>query len=207
MIALQRAVAATARGFFDPRPPPLCVDLDGVLAFLLEASLGALNAHFGTSYQPSAASHYNFEDYLPGEQRSWLLALFARPAFYATLAPDYRGLDALTELADASARPWFVSDRPANTEGVSRAWLDHWHVPVTRLICGPGSKAAIAARYPGATFIDDDPAKVGLAERGARVWLLARPWTRSVRAAGVTVFARWSDVVLAARAWDVGRAG
>src|SRR5579875_3827578 len=77
-----------------PQPPPLIrptlmFDIDGVLAFLTELAITALNARFGTELVVSDVPWYWIEDHLPPAQGRWLVDFFAQPITYANLAPDY----------------------------------------------------------------------------------------------------------------------
>jgi len=181
--------------------PTLLFDIDGVLAFLAHTILTAVNARFGTSYAIDDMRRYWVESWLPPEQGDWLADRFDEPDFYATVAPDYRAVDALLQLYARVFRVVIATDRPASAADVTRAWLARYGVSFDELVVdGPGSKATVAARHdeddPLIVF-DDDPRKwLELPRPGVEVWSPRRVWTPNEAGLfNVTVFDSWPAVV------------
>lgn len=164
------------------RPAVVC-DIDGVLGFLTESAVTALNAHFGLSIVVSDMQSYWIEDTLPAVQRQWLTAQFTKGVFYANVAPDYSAIAALTALHAAGLHVTVASDRPPETtRQATMAWLSKWRVPSDEVVLnGRGGKVATLAPYGPqrpAVLIDDDPAKaLTVARPGVQVWSPQRPWT------------------------------
>lgn len=184
------------------RPTIVC-DIDGVLGFLTEAAVTALNAHFNLSLVVSDMTSYWIEDTLPPVQRQWLTAQFARGVFYSNVAPDYSAIAALDGLHAAGLHIIVSSDRPpATTAQATTAWLNKWRVPYDELrLEGRGGKVKILSAYgPSnpAVLIDDDPAKaLTVVHPGVQVWSPERPWTPTnwQRYPGYWVFPSWDAVL------------
>jgi 5'(3')-deoxyribonucleotidase len=210
-ISLEQAAQNILKGVIQlrgapPEPPSLVrptllVDIDGVLAFLTELAVTALNARFGTELVVSEVPFYWIEDHLPPDQGRWLVDLFEQPITYANLAPDYAGIAAVTALHDADYHVIVSSDRPPTARHITEQWLDKWRVPYDELVLkGPGGKESIASQHgPDDPLIlfDDDPRKQLTVPRpGVELWSPQRPWTpRRVVPDGVWVFERWDDVL------------
>lgn len=162
--------------------PVLVSDIDGVLAFLTETIVTALNAHFGTSIVVSQMRDYWVEQDLPPSQRVWLEHQFQRGVFYENSAPDYSAIAALGAMHLDGYHVVVSSDRPAHTRPETDRWLANWRVAHDEaVINGPGSKKAVlAAHGPDnpAVLFDDDPSKATtIARPGVEVWSPMRPWT------------------------------
>lgn len=183
--------------------PVIVSDIDGVIGFLTETTVTALNAHFGTSLVVSDMTSYWIEDTLPAEQSRWLTAQFARGVTYANVAPDYSAIAALTALHDAGYHVIVSSDRPPDTTAAATgAWLAKWRVPHDEVrLLGRGGKKQVLSTYgphKPAILFDDDPAKaVTVARDGVQVWSPARPWTPKNwhRYPNYWVFPSWDAVL------------
>lgn len=182
--------------------PTLLFDIDGVLSFLGENICAALNARFGATYAPADMRRYWSESWLPPDQGAWLSEQFQSPAFYATAAPDFRGIDALNRLYQQSYRVIIASDRPAAVAAGTLRWLRQYGVSYDGIrLEGPGSKEAVADAYgegDALVVIDDDPGKWLLMPRpGVEVWSPRRPWTpNEVGLYNVRVFDNWSQTAV-----------
>ncbi len=182
--------------------PTLLVDIDGVLGFLTETVVTALNAHFGTQLVVSEMTDYWLEEVLPKEQSDWLVALFQKGITYANVAPDYSAIAALDACHRGGYSIIVSSDRPPETTGqVTRAWLEKWRVPHDHIeLRGKGGKLAISKEYGPdrpMVLLDDDPRKMTTVARpGVEVWAPQRPWTpRPPYPAHCWVFGKWADVL------------
>ncbi len=182
--------------------PELLVDIDGVLGFLTETTVTALNAHFQLDLVVSEMRDYWLEAVLPEDQSEWLVAQYQRGVTYANVAPDYSAIAALG--AASRAGYWIIvsSDRPPATAGaVTAAWLEKWRVPHDRIeLRGKGGKLAIAESYGlerPLILIDDDPRKMETVARpGVEVWAPQRPWTpEPPLPPHCWVFERWADAL------------
>lgn len=178
--------------------PTIVCDVDGVLACLESAAIGGVNARFGTAYTLDSAKQYSFEGWLPPEQWAWLAVQFDTPAFYSTMAPDYRGIDALAKLYAAGYYVIIASDRPDAVTPATKQWLADAGVGYDEIHDGKDIKAQIAGQYgPDAPMIliDDDPKKMLLARQGVEVWAPRFRWTPMDLGLPFTfVFVDWSEV-------------
>lgn len=158
-------------------------DIDGVLGFLTESAVTALNSHFGLSIVVSDMHTYWIEDTLPADQRDWLNQQFTKGVFYANVAPDYSAIAALDAMHRDGLHIIVSSDRPAQTtRQATTEWLGKWRVPFDELrLEGRGGKRKVLSAYGPARpaiLIDDDPAKaLTIARPGVQVWSPTRPWT------------------------------
>lgn len=183
--------------------PTIVSDVDGVLGFLTESIVTALNAHFGLSLVVSDMTSYWIEDTLAPDQRDWLVRQFARGVFYANVAPDYSAIAALGALREAGHHVIVSSDRPPDTTRQATAdWLAKWRVAHDEVqLLGKGGKRRILAAYGPdnpAILLDDDPAKaLTVARPGVQVWSPARPWTPASwrRYPNYWVFPSWTAVL------------
>lgn len=183
--------------------PTILSDIDGVLGFLTETIVTALDGHFGLGIVVSDMDYYWIEDTLAPDQQEWLIQQFQRGVFYANVAPDYAAIAALNAIHAGGYEVIVSSDRPpATTRLVTEQWLDKWRVAHDEIILrGKGGKLSIAEEHgPGdpLILIDDDPRKMQTVPRpGVEVWAPQRPWTpKNWRDYdGVWVFEQWADVL------------
>lgn len=179
---LNNVIPAALAFLEDFNRPDLAFDIDGVLAFFMECTLASLNAKFGTRYAITQVLNYWMEDWLPPDQAAWLGDLFANPAFYTNLAPDYAAIAALQGFKAAGFHVIVTSDRPAEMQPVTAAWLQRFEVDYDVLVLHgrQSKKEVVEAHGPDRPlyFFDDDPRKVGwLPKPGVELWLPVRPWT------------------------------
>lgn len=181
--------------------PTLMFDIDGILGFLTETTVTALNAHFGSGLVVSDMDDYWLEDTLPAEQGDWLEQLFAEPVTYANVAPDYAGISAVQAVHQAGYETVVSSDRPPAARAATEAWLEKWRVPYDDLVLdGKGGKLAVARQHgPDDPLIlfDDDPRKMDtIPAAGVELWTPERPWTPDPPYPdGVWVFPQWAAVL------------
>ena len=169
-------------------------DIDGVLAFLFEATLSCLNATFGTALTPSAQVHYHVQSYLPKDQADWLDAQLRTPDFFVNIAPDYAALAAINALHRSGFQIVVATGRPPITLDVTRDWLDRWKVPFDVLHIGPDAKKLAISQTSGLTpFFEDDPNNVvELSPSNAVFWIPRRAFTPKSVPHG-TVFDTWDE--------------
>lgn len=177
--------------------PLIVFDIDGVVAIFAEAALGAVNAHYGSSFTTQDMRGYWFQDNLPPEWKDWVEGLFKRPEFYANIAPDYAAIAALQALSRAGYVLCCATDRPAESRSVTQDWLGKWGVPHDGLIMqGHDTKKNVAALHNPADpmlLIDDDPSKIEVVKPGVDLAVPLRPWTPpDIGSDQITVFDNWS---------------
>ena len=183
--------------------PAVIFDCDGILAFTAESLCTALNAKFGTTYSPQGQTFFPgtfLPHKLPGEQSGWLADQIRLPAFAAACAPDFHALDCLRDAWDAGFTASVVTERAAELQDVTTAWLADWGAPPVPVhAVGHGQKPEyLAARYgPGypAVLIDDNPvAGITIARPGIDVWQPQRSYTPTVARDHVRTFTGWPQV-------------
>jgi len=201
--ALQRASDPFSSFIDGFSRPVLIFDQDGVLAFLTEAIVTALNARYGLGLLASNLRTYWIEQVLSPEQSLWLSNVFFQsPATYANLAPDLSGIAACNALHQAGFYVILSSDRPKTVRGVTDDWLTKWRVQASEVVIdGRGSKDALCEKH-GPTnpciLFDDNPTKwLTVARPGVEVWSPSRPWTPANWKAykNVWVFDSWDQVL------------
>jgi len=186
--------------------PSLLFDIDGVLGFLTETIVAALNAHFGLNLVVSDMRNYWIEDDLEPDQSKWLIEQFQRGVFYENVAPDYSAIAAVQALHHDGYEVIVSSDRPPETtRDATIRWLKKWRIPYDQLVLqGRGGKVAIAAAHGPSDPLwafDDDPRKAMTIPRpGVELWIPLRPWTPKGIGdrPGVHPFDAWTDVLKAA---------
>lgn len=183
--------------------PTLLFDQDGVLAFLTESIMCALNSRFGTKYIASEMTTYWIEQVISTEQSKWLSDVFFHtPVTYANLAPDLSGIAALNALYRASYHTVLSSDRPVSARQVTDRWLERWRALYSEIyLHGRGSKDEYAKSYgrqKPLILFDDNPTKwLTVARPGVEVWSPSRPWTPANWKSydNVWVFDSWDTVL------------
>lgn len=181
------------------RPRVVC-DIDGTLAERDLCACCALNARFGTSYTyeeiTAPGSRWIDDD----DAREWYKERRHDPVFLSNLAPYQDAQWALWSLRQGGYHVTVSSDREAELEDVSRAWLDQWGIGYDEVQVGDGAKATLAsAASPAApvVFFDDNPERaVDLPGPGRTVYLLDRPWNRGVPDGnGVKRVRTWPEIL------------
>jgi hypothetical protein len=166
--------------------PTLVWDVDGTLAFTAEALCAALNARYGTSYDPASERFFPgkfISAGLPADQGAWLAGELTGWTVYSSCAPDWRAIDVMTDAAAAGYPSVIVTERHPALAAHTQEWFTSWGVkapPVTAV--GSGNKPGyLAGRYGPenpAILLDDNPVTVRtVARAGIDVWLPARPYT------------------------------
>jgi hypothetical protein len=181
----------------------LAWDVDGVLAFTAEALCTALNAAFGTSYNPLAQEFFTgglIPSRLPPVQAAWAGGQLRNPGFLRGFAPDFRALDVLADAHDAGFPCTVVTERDPGLGVATAAWLAAWGAPAIPVhAVGQGQKPAYMAAGFGperpAVLIDDNPSvKITIARPGVQVWLPARPYNAGPDRGDARRFTSWQAV-------------
>lgn len=180
--------------------PRIVSDIDGTLAERDLCACCALNARFGTSYiyEDITAPGSKWID--DDEARDWYKARKHDPVFLGNLAPYQDAQWALWSLRQGGYHVTVSSDREAELADVSRAWLDQWGIGYDDIRIGDGEKAAIASAASAAdpvVFFDDNPDRaVDLPGPGRTVYLLDRPWNRTIPdGPGVKRIRTWQEAL------------
>lgn len=179
------------------RPTVMC-DIDNTLNFAYCAYASAVNSRFNENFTAAKQQMYDFSSSLPSDQGIWLKSMHKNALMYANMAPDFRGIDALTALKSNGFRVIIATNRDPAMKGVTVQWLDQWNIPRDDLLVGPDVKVDYVTANPNTVAIDDDPAKaVLLPPHGATLWMPQRPWTPAwcSNVIGVHVFTQWSQVL------------
>ena len=180
------------------RPLIVC-DVDGILAYFVQAACLAVNLAFGSAYTPEQWTTYRGP--LSAEQHGWLNQQMDSPTFWATIAPDQEAAMMLRLLARDGYGIIIATDRPSDMRLVTQRWLELWRIPYDGLLVGPGSKERLAQEHGPDNpmiLIDDNPAKCLTVPRpGVEVWTIRRPYTSG------TQFNSWTELVKALRCFDM----
>jgi hypothetical protein len=180
--------------------PTLIWDMDGILAFTAEAMCAALNARYGTSYDPQTQRFFQgtiIPGSLPADQMTWLMGELTGFSVFSSCAPDWRAADTMRDAATAGYSCTIVTERHPLLAADTGRWLTGWGIKPPRVFAvGPGNKPAwLGERFgPGnpAVLVDDNPVtRMTVARPGIDVWLPARPYVPRVSRDHVRVFDSW----------------
>jgi hypothetical protein len=182
-------------------------DVDGILSFTAEALCSALNARFGTHYDPVAQRFFAgrvLSTMLPADQAAWLLGEIGTGFdLLGSCAPDWHAADTMMAAMEAGYSSQIVTERHPLLAGETQAWLSGWGIKAPPVVAvGLGNKPKyLTTRYgPGkpALLIDDNPmTRTTIAREGLDVWLPSRPYVPDVVQDHVRVFPAWET----ARYW------
>lgn len=183
----QRLLAAATR-------PVVIVNIDGILAFTVEAAASIVNAHLGLSLLVSGLTSPRVGDALDVAGRRWLAEQMGRGVFWANVAPDSDAIRAVGEI-HVHHHVILASGRdPAATGQATDAWLSAWGVQYDSVMLGGDLLSRVSQRP--VILVDDDPVRVFTAGSGVQVWSPQRPWTPRRDYPDFWVFPSW-DAVLA----------
>jgi uncharacterized HAD superfamily protein len=201
---IQQAVAQQdpARAFLAQVSKPRVVcDIDGTLAERDLCAVCALNARFGTAYTYESITSPHAKDWIDDEDAlDWYKKRRHDPVFLGNLAPYQDAQWALWSLRQGGYHVTVSSDREAELEGISKAWLDQWGIGYDDVQVGEGMKAKLAAEASAqqpVAFFDDNPNRAAdLPGPYATVYLLDRPWNRSAPESPYVIRVRtWPEVL------------
>jgi uncharacterized HAD superfamily protein len=165
--------------------PHIVCDIDGTLAERDLATCLVVNARFGTSYIYDDITSPHAEDWMDNQVASgWYERYHHDPEFLKNLSPYQDGLWALWSLHQGGYQITIASDREAVLGDVSRHWLDQWGVRYDDVQIGDGEKLRLAEEASlqnPVVFFDDNPERAyDLPGPGRMLYLLDRPWNRTV---------------------------
>lgn len=164
--------------------PVISIDVDNTLAFFTSHILAVINAQFDTDYkikdQTKPALHF-----LKGEELMYAIKQHSKPAFFATMAPDYAAIASVQAIKNAGYYVVIASSRQSDMEKVTTKWLNKWGIPYDEVHVGPGEKAKESQKHSidnPIIFIDDNPhIDIKISRPGSQVRLLRRPYTGDIK--------------------------
>lgn len=183
--------------------PVVLLDVDGVLANFIEASLRVLRA-VGVSAEHDDVTSWHLEDSLglTNKQRGWLMEAWSEPGF-CSMIPPYagarEGVDALREVADVYAVTAPMWSSPT-WQGERTEWLVKHFAFDRKDVVSTHAKYLVA----GDVLVDDKPETVAKWRQWGRITgrghtglgvLWDRPYNRNTpESVGLMRSASWSAV-------------